>query len=71
MSNVHPMKCPSCEHTIRATNLEWLYEKERGNRVIPSGAVAFTGYSHTDERDQLYYCPNDDCRVERLLPGEQ
>lgn len=65
------MKCPCCGTTIRATNVEWLYDNgDDDGDVVKSPYVAFSEYSHTDDREQLYYCPNDQCRVERLRAGD-
>lgn len=72
--DVHPMKCPACETTLRATNCEWLYDRpvrgEGTGDVVASQFVSFSSYSHTDEKEQLYYCPNADCRVERVTRGD-
>ena len=38
--------------------------------VIKSPYVAFSEYSHTDDKEQLHYCPNENCRIVRLLPGD-
>lgn len=64
-------KCPNCNHTIRATNVEWWYDNgDEDGDVIKSPYVAFSEYSHTDDKEQLHYCPNENCRIVRLLPGD-
>lgn len=71
MSDVHPYSCPNCETAIRATNVEYLYDDGSGSgEVIPYPCDTFSEYSTTDGK-QLHYCPNEDCRIIRLFPGER
>jgi len=62
-SNVHPYKCPVCENTIRATNTEWWVSSEE--RIYSSYE---TMTPRKDAMEQLFYCPNESCRIKRLLP---
>ena len=69
------MRCPGCNTTLRATNVEWLYGTSRRSSesglVVPSQFVAFSEYSRTDEKEQLYYCQNGDCDVVRVAPDTE
>lgn len=64
----HPYKCDACETTIRATNVEWLFDDGENGEVVHTNRVSFSSFRRTDDKEQLYYCPNDDCNVERLTP---
>ena len=62
------MRCPVCSETLRATNVEYLYDVGHNGTVYPSD-VPLTLMPNAD-REQLYYCPNDACRIERLTLGD-
>lgn len=69
--SVHPHKCPVCETTIRATNIENLFDDGDCGAIVPGNLSPFSEYSVGDhDHQQLHYCPNDECRIVRLLPGE-
>lgn len=72
----HPYECPDCGTAIQATNIEYLYDEY--DHVVPSELVGFDlvlttdkrKYQATEDREQLFMCPNEDCRIVRLFPGE-
>jgi hypothetical protein len=68
---VHPCKCPNCGTTIRSTGgSETLYETDdEKNAVVLHNVLVFTEHSLTDDSTELWYCPNEDCRVHRLETG--
>jgi hypothetical protein len=70
--NTHPHECPLCHSTIRSTGGgESLYDDGTDKGVvIKHDLIHFSNYELDDEKEHLHYCPNDDCRIERLTPGE-
>lgn len=71
----HPYKCPNCGAAINATNIEYLYEEH--DHVVPNELQEWESalgdidtYDPLKDRRQLWYCPNEDCRIVRLFPGE-
>lgn len=73
VENVHSHRCPNCEETIRATNVEWLYENgDVDGDIVHQSFVSMwaNSYEVTDEKEQLYYCPNNECRIQRLFPSD-
>lgn len=62
------MRCPVCSATVRATNVEYLYDVGDNGCVYPSDVPML--YRPKTDKEQLYYCPNDACRIERLTLGD-
>jgi hypothetical protein len=68
-THTHDYECPLCRTAIRATSTEYVNHDD-DNLVLPYPHEQFTDFDHTSDRDQLWRCPNDDCRIERLTPGD-
>jgi len=72
--HIHDYRCPSCGATIRSTGGgEALYESEANpdkRKVVPHDLVVFSKVGVDEMVDYCWYCPNKNCHVWRLFPGD-